>query len=24
MLLIPVVVHDFLCIHQFSDGNGRM
>lgn len=24
LLLIPVVVHDFLCIHPFSDGNGRM
>ena len=24
LLLIPVVVHDFLCIHPFFDGNGRM
>ena len=24
LLLIPVVVHDFLCIHPFSDENGRM
>ena len=24
LLLIPVVIHDFLCIHPFSDGNGRM
>ena len=24
LLLIPVVVHDFLCIHPFYDGNGRM
>ena len=24
LLLIPVFVHDFLCIHPFSDGNGRM
>lgn len=24
LLLIPVVVHDFLCIHPFADGNGRM
>lgn len=24
ILLIPVFIHDFLCIHPFSDGNGRM
>ena len=24
LLLIPVLVHDFLCIHPFYDGNGRM
>ncbi|EKB55136.1 hypothetical protein HMPREF9706_01326 [Facklamia hominis CCUG 36813] len=24
LLLIPVIVHDFLCIHPFFDGNGRM
>lgn len=24
LILIPVVVHDFLCIHPFNDGNGRM
>ena len=24
LLLIPIFVHDFLCIHPFSDGNGRM
>lgn len=24
LLLIPVVIHDFLCIHPFADGNGRM
>lgn len=24
LLLIPVFVMDFLCIHPFSDGNGRM
>ena len=24
LLLIPVFVHDFLCIHPFVDGNGRM
>lgn len=24
LLLIPCVVLDFLCIHPFSDGNGRM
>ncbi|WP_295156921.1 Fic family protein [uncultured Ruminococcus sp.] len=23
-LMIPVFIHDFLCIHPFSDGNGRM
>jgi len=24
LLLIPIFVYDFLCIHPFSDGNGRM
>lgn len=24
LLLIPVLIHDFLCIHPFEDGNGRM
>lgn len=24
LLLIPVFIHDFLCIHPFHDGNGRM
>ncbi len=24
LLLIPIFVSDFLCIHPFSDGNGRM
>jgi Fic family protein len=24
LLLIPAFVHDFLCIHPFIDGNGRM
>jgi Fic family protein len=24
LLLIPVFIHDFLCIHPFIDGNGRM
>lgn len=24
LLLIPAFIHDFLCIHPFSDGNGRM
>lgn len=24
LLLIPVFIHDFLCIHPFGDGNGRM
>ncbi len=24
LILIPVFVHDFLCIHPFLDGNGRM
>ena len=23
LILIPVFIHDFLCIHPFSDGNGR-
>ena len=24
LLIIPVFLHDFLCIHPFGDGNGRM
>lgn len=24
LLLIPVFIHDFLCVHPFNDGNGRM
>ncbi len=24
LLLIPTFIHDFLCIHPFNDGNGRM
>lgn len=24
LLLIPIFIHDFLCIHPFIDGNGRM
>lgn len=24
LILIPIFVHDFLCIHPFIDGNGRM
>ena len=24
LVLIPVFIHDFLCIHPFVDGNGRM
>ncbi|MCR5348086.1 MAG: Fic family protein [Bacilli bacterium] len=24
LLVIPVFIHDFLCIHPFSDSNGRM
>ena len=24
LIAIPVFVHDFLCIHPFNDGNGRM
>ena len=24
LVLIPVFIHDFLCIHPFNDGNGRM
>ncbi len=24
LLVIPVFIHDFLCIHPFLDGNGRM
>lgn len=24
LILIPAVIHDFLCIHPFDDGNGRM
>ena len=24
LILIPTFIHDFLCIHPFNDGNGRM
>ena len=24
LLLIPIFIHDFLCIHPFNDGNGRL
>ena len=24
LILIPVFIHDFLCVHPFIDGNGRM
>lgn len=24
LILIPVFIHDFLCIHPFNDGNGRL
>lgn len=24
LILIPIFIHDFLCIHPFVDGNGRM
>ena len=24
LIMIPVFIHDFLCIHPFNDGNGRM
>lgn len=24
LILIPIFIHDFLCIHPFMDGNGRM
>lgn len=24
LIAIPVLIHDFLCIHPFNDGNGRM
>lgn len=24
LLVIPTFIHDFLCVHPFSDGNGRM
>ena len=24
LILIPVFIHDFLCVHPFNDGNGRM
>lgn len=24
LILIPIFIHDFLCIHPFIDGNGRM
>ena len=24
LIMIPIFIHDFLCIHPFNDGNGRM
>lgn len=24
LLVIPIYIHDFICIHPFNDGNGRM
>ena len=24
LIVIPVFIHDYLCIHPFNDGNGRM
>jgi Fic family protein len=24
LLLVPLYIHDFLCIHPFPDGNGRV
>ena len=24
LILIPTAIHDFLCVHPFNDGNGRM
>ena len=24
IIMIPIFIHDFLCIHPFNDGNGRM
>jgi len=24
LLILPVFIHDFLCVHPFHDGNGRM
>lgn len=24
LVIIPVFIHDFLCVHPFNDGNGRM
>lgn len=24
LVIIPIFIHDFLCIHPFNDGNGRM
>ncbi len=24
LLIIPIFIHDFLCVHPFNDGNGRM
>lgn len=24
LIIIPIFIHDFLCIHPFNDGNGRM
>ena len=24
IIMIPIIIHDFLCIHPFNDGNGRL
>ena len=24
LIMIPIFIHDFLCVHPFNDGNGRM
>lgn len=24
LIIVPIFIHDFLCIHPFNDGNGRM
>lgn len=24
LIIIPIIIHDFLCIHPFNDGNGKM